>query len=232
MHLTRRTTGSDSFPEVENNLNQGSNNLGQTVPAGLQPRPSDNRIVDREGNVCFTGSAADGTAVVNFSDDLTTRAINSSQSTDFRNYVLASNIGYHFDLDRGYWFEPTGRITYTFAHFDSDAAELGLDDGHTLRLQAGGRLGKTILDQYAGRIWTVAVGAYLYSDVLVEGFVANGQGISSGPLEQDEGKLRVLGTLLGQVTTFDGYSVYAEGEVRGGEDYWGVGGKLGARVEW
>jgi hypothetical protein len=233
MNLTRRTKGTDTFPrEVTNDLNTGnSDNPNNTSPPGLgnqEPGNLDTPVIDGEGNVCFSGDPRP----LDFSDTLETVNINSSQSTDFRNYVLASNIGYHFDLDRGYWFEPTGRITYTFAHFDSDADELGLDDGHTLRLQAGGRLGKTIVERSAGRIWTAAVGAYLYSDVLIEGFVADGQGISSGPLEQDEGKLRVLGSLLAQVTTFDGYSVYAEGEVRGGEDYWGVGGKLGARVEW
>ncbi len=259
--LTQKTSGTDRFPRSVFNANannitaptlqlnrgveldangkpinkageddiQNAKDRGLTTTTGnLSPGTNNTEvIVDKQGNVCFGKDAAD--TQFGFTD-VQSSTFSSSKSTDYRNFTLASNIGYWFDLGQGYWLEPVGTITFTYANFDSDAAALGLEDGQSLRLWGGSRLGRTVINQPGGYLTTMAVGAFLYSDVLVNGFSATG--LSPGPLEQDEGKLRVAGTISGQINWFDGYSLLAEGNVRGGEDYWGIGGRLGGRVEW
>jgi len=110
------------------------------------------------------------------------------------------------------------------------AATLGLSDGEALRLQGGARIGADWVgpDRH---LWSVSFLAAVYSDVMVNGFTAPGGG-TGVTLATDEGKVRALGQLRAKVTTRDGISYYVQGEVRGGEDYWGVGGKAGVRLEW
>lgn len=246
--LTRRTVGTDTFSRTFTRapqLNTGFNNPPQeTDPAGLQLGQNDGAtaggvtnvtdgnssrvIVDGESNACFGGTRENATfELAAPSSD----AINISQSADFRNYIVASTIGYQYDLNGGFFFEPTGTVTFTYSDFDGDAFQLGLADGHTLRLQGGGRIGYSFIDVREGHIVTTAVGGYLYSDVLVDGYTTD-DGFSTGASAQDEGELRVLGTVDAQIAWLNGYALYAQGEVRGGDDYWGVAGKLGARVEW
>ena len=51
-------------------------------------------------------------------------------------------------------------------------------------------------------------------------------------LEDDEGKVRALGQLRVKATTMHGFSYYGQAEMRGGEDYFGVAGKVGLRYDW
>jgi hypothetical protein len=95
-------------------------------------------------------------------------------------------------------------------------------------LQAGVRVGSDWVG-YDRRFWTVSFLAALYSDVLVDGFTIGGGTVV---LDTDEGKLRALGQLRVKTTTYHGVSYYGQAEVRGGEDYFGVAGKLGVRYDW
>jgi len=147
-------------------------------------------------------------------------------STDVTNYVIAGNI-YHRRSYGHYWLEPTAGFRFVDSQFGSGAAALGFDDGHSLRLQAGLRVGSDWVG-HDGRLWSVSFLSGLYSDVVVDGFTAAGTTV----VESDEGEVRALGQLRAKVTTRDGLSYYGQAEVRGGADYFGVGGKLGLRYEW
>jgi hypothetical protein len=156
-------------------------------------------------------------------------------STDLTNYVIAANVYYRHDLGHTFlghplWLEPVMGIRYVASQFGSGAAALQLSDGEALRLHAGARIGADWVSPDR-RLWSVSFLAGIYSDVMVNGFTApsGGGGVT---LATDEGKVRALGQLRAKVTTRDGISYYVQAEGRAGEDYWGVGGKAGIRVEW
>ena len=97
--------------------------------------------------------------------------------------------------------------------------------------RAGVRIGRDWVSA-DDRLWGISFLTAVYSDVLVNGFVASGVGGADTTLESDEGKVRVLGQLRAKVTVREGISYYGQAEVRGGADYIGVGGKVGVRYEW
>jgi hypothetical protein len=65
---------------------------------------------------------------------------------------------------------------------------------------------------------------------MVNGFTAGGAGDVT--LQTDEGKVRAIGQLRAKVRTQDGLTYYGQAEIRGGDDYFGVAGKLGVRYDW
>jgi hypothetical protein len=155
----------------------------------------------------------------------------TTQETSAINLIVAENLGYHFDLPYDNWIEPLIGVRYTFSTYGSNAASLGLEDGNAVRVHGGARFGFTRFtpDRY---IWTTSFTALLYSDVWIQGFVTNADGFSAGALLADEGKLRVLGALTSKVDLLNGISAFAEVQARYGQDYWGIGGRIGARYEW
>jgi hypothetical protein len=160
--------------------------------------------------------------------DPATMVSSSRDQTTLRNFTLANSIGQRFELKNGLWFEPSGSIRFAYSDYGSDANVLGLKDGYALRLEAGAKIGSaSALNR--DTVWVNAIGAYVYSDVLVNGLVIASTGSSA---ESDEGKVRVRGVLQSRLEFSNGTSVYAEFGARGGEDYWGYSGKLGGRVEW
>jgi hypothetical protein len=76
------------------------------------------------------------------SNPQTTKAVFVGSTTQ-RDFILADNTGYHFDLKSGYWIEPLVGFQYTYTTYGSNAADLGLTDGQALRLQGGARVGLT-----------------------------------------------------------------------------------------
>jgi len=93
------------------------------------------------------------------------------------------------------------------------------------------RFGSSVLLDRGQQLTTVLTGL-LYSDVIVDGYIANSSGLPPSVAEVDEGKLRVLGMLQSKLDLPNGLSYYDQVEVRGGEDVIGFGGKLGIRTEW
>jgi hypothetical protein len=160
--------------------------------------------------------------------DPATTVSSSRDQTTLRNFTVANSIGQRFELKNGIWFEPSGSIRFAYSDYGNDANILGLKDGYALRLEVGGKVGSaSALNR--DTVWINAIGAYVYSDVLVNGLVVASTGSST---ESDEGRLRVRGVVQSRLEFSNGTSVYAEFGARGGEDYWGYGGKLGGRVEW
>jgi hypothetical protein len=160
---------------------------------------------------------------------LSTGCGSAAGSTDLTNYVVASNLYYRHNLGHSYWFEPTLGFRYVRSDFGSGAGRLGLADGEAFRIQGGARIGRDWVssDRY---LWSVSLLGLLYSDVAVDGFVFTAGGATA--LDLDEGALRVLGQLRAKVTSPEGLTYYGQVEVRGGDEYFGIGGKLGMRVEW
>ncbi len=154
------------------------------------------------------------------------------EKADFENYTFGARIGTRIDIDtaQGTWWEPSANLTYLFSNFGSDGVRLGFDDGHLLTLQGGARWGITQFNDNGGYFWTVAAGAYAFSDVLIDGFAADGFGPAA--FETEEGEIRALGTLQLSATWLNGMTWYSEGQIRGGEDLFGVGGKIGGRIQW
>jgi hypothetical protein len=146
------------------------------------------------------------------------------------NFTLGMNAAYRFDLHDGYWFEPTAGFRYTYTGYGSGASSLNLDDGQVLRLQAGARIGTSWNSH--GFKWSPSLLGLLYSDVLVRGFTLNDSGFASGASSVDEGKLRALGQLVLKLEDGTGMSYTAQADVRGGQDVFGYGGRLGIRYEW
>lgn len=177
----------------------------------------------------------------------------------FRNYVMAGNAGVRYDLTSRSKLELTTGARFTYAEFDSKGADLGIVDGHVIRLQAGAHYRHlSYVDPYLS--WTNSIGIAVYSDVLISGFsrplagrpigseciidsnrctiVANplGTGGSSalgpGAPKADEGAVRVSGTLQSRLDMGWGASAFVEINARYGDDYWGAGGRIGGRIEW
>ena len=147
------------------------------------------------------------------------------------NYTVSSNAYYRYDLGGNSWFEPTAGIRFTYTDFGRDAFALDLQDGRVLRLQAGARIGSS-WDVGSRYTFAASLLGLVYSDVWVDGFTLVDTGFVSTVSNVDEGKLRGLGQINLKLDNGRGVSYGAEVAVRGGEDVWGVGGRLGVRYEW
>lgn len=165
-------------------------------------------------------------------------------SASVTNYMIQANASRRYELTERHWWEPTAGVRYTYTDFGNDPSNtvfntgdpqtpgrLGLEDGYALRLQFGARLGERV-ETADGYIWTTTVGAFLYSDVLVNGFdsISGQTGEFVGPV--DEGELRVLGQLETRLDVGNGTTYLFQAEVRGGDDVFGAAGQIGVRYEW
>lgn len=165
-------------------------------------------------------------------------------STSLTNHSLVGNINYRIPLSGSFWLEPTAGIQARWVDYASSAAQLGLANGHLLRIQGGARLGWDF--DYAGIKITPIITGLAYSDVTVTGgFVEFGQGGGFGATSTQLGvsgtsviNIRQQGLLRGQgiltvVADFgNGWSGFVQGDVRGGKDLFGAGGKGGIRYQW
>ena len=167
-----------------------------------------------------------------------------SGSTNLRNHSILANFNYRIPLYGSFWMEPTAGLQARWTDYGSSAAQLGLADGHLFRLQAGARLGWD-LDYGTVRITPIITGL-AYSDVSVRGgFVDFAQTGTFGATTQNLGvsgtsiiNIRQEGLLRGQgiftlVGDFgNGMTAFVQGDVRGGKDLFGAGGKAGLRYQW
>jgi hypothetical protein len=160
-------------------------------------------------------------------------ATSGSGSTRALNYVTFGNVNYKMYFTPMTWWEPTAGFKFTYTDYDNaSAALLGLTDGYILRLQGGARIGADY-DFYDVRVRPVLTGL-LYSDVIMEGGALQ-NGVFLGPAglaDAEEGKLRVQGIGTLNFDHRSGVKTFVQADVRGGRDYFGVGGKGGIRWEW
>src|SRR5262249_36560913 len=97
----------------------------------------------------------------------TSAVFQGAGSTNLINYGIVWNIQQKIFLSNASWLEPTVGIRYYIADYDSDAAALGLADGHVLRLQAGARLGTQFF--WNNFLVTPVLTGLVYGDPVVSG---------------------------------------------------------------
>jgi hypothetical protein len=157
--------------------------------------------------------------------------------TDFVNYTVQGNLNYRIPVTPIVFIEPTVGFRYIRSDYANGAGALfGLADGEVWRIQGGAKLGANL--DYGNVIVTPSVTGLAYSDVAISGGVLN---VVGGPftaagggviLPDDEGKIRGQGILNINFDWKNGVQAFIEGNVRGGEDLWGYGGRGGIRVQF
>jgi hypothetical protein len=154
-----------------------------------------------------------------------------SGSTKLNNYTTTGNLNYRIPLSAISWIEPTAGVQYTQSDYDSSAAALGLSNGHLVKVQGGARYG---VETFLGNaVLTTTLTGLAYDDVLVTGgFIQNVAFGSNALIINDQGLLRGQGILAFNLAINSGVSLFAQGDVRGGQDLFGAGGKGGIRVTW
>jgi hypothetical protein len=160
----------------------------------------------------------------------TAAAVNTSgsASTDVNNYSITANGAYRIPSSASTWWEPTAGFRYTRSDYDNSAAVLGMADGEVWRVQGGVRFGA---DTYWGGTQVVAtLTGLVYSDVSISGLVLNSGTFGGAVVPDDEGKVRGMGILGLNFIYSPAITTYVNAEVRGGDDYFGVGGRVGLRV--
>jgi hypothetical protein len=155
----------------------------------------------------------------------------ASGSTQVTNFTTSGNVNYRFPLTAASWVEPTAGVQLTYSDYDASAAALGLTNGHLIKVQGGARYG---FDSYFGNArLTTSITGLAYSDVDVTGgFIQNVAFGNNALIINDQGLLRGEGILAFNLAYADGVSLFALGDVRGGKDLFGVGGKAGVRYQW
>ena len=145
------------------------------------------------------------------------------------NSSYALNVNYRIWSAGNQWLEPTAGIRYSRTDMGTEASQFGFSDGDVLRLQSGLRYGLGERTSY-GFLTTTMTGL-LYSDVAINGFSAPVN--TAAPISKvDEGKVRVQGILRSKLDYGNGFSNFGEVDMRGCDDYFAIGGKIGLRYEW
>jgi hypothetical protein len=152
-------------------------------------------------------------------------------STRLNNYTTNGNLNYRLPISTISWIEPTIGFQYTQSDYDASAAALGLTNGHLVKLQGGARYG---VEYYWGPAkLTATLTGLAYEDVSITGgFIQNVAFGTNGLIINDQGLLRGQGILALNLAYANGVSLFAQGDVRGGKDLFGGGGKGGFRVMW
>ena len=148
---------------------------------------------------------------------------------------VAENIQYKYWLGGPTFFEPTVGYMYTRALFDGSGAAFGLQDGTTLRVQAGARVGSVLNFDGVRVVPTLTALAY-------ENAIQHGTAVSTSPtlpagvvlplIPTDRGLVR--GEVIPQLNFYfsDGLRAFLQGGVRFGRDMVGGTAKAGLMRTW
>ena len=165
---------------------------------------------------------------------LASQAFSGAGSTNLTNYGIVWNIQQKILLSNASWIEPTVGLKYYIADYDSSAAQLGLAEGHLLRMQAGARLGTQFL--WNNVVVTPILTGLVYGDPIVSGFavtdtvfLGTAGGVASAATQ---GKVRGQGIGAVKFDFGNGLSSFVQADIRGGSDYYGYGGRAGVRFVW
>jgi hypothetical protein len=157
--------------------------------------------------------------------------ISGSASTGLNDYIAAGNFYYKIIDAYTWWLEPTAGFRFTQSSYDASAAALGLASGHASRVQGGMRLAGNYF--WGGVLVTPSIPGLAYDDVDVTGQVVTGGQFNASPIiPLDQGKVRGQGILALNFDYGTGVSTYVSGEVHGGSNLFGAGGKAGIRYQW
>lgn len=149
-------------------------------------------------------------------------------STDVVNVSISGNANYRILTSASTWWEPTAGFRYTHSNYGSSAALLGMTDGEVWRLQGGARLGAEYFWGATQMVTTLT--GLVYSDVSISGLVINTGAFGGAAVPNEEGEVRGLVALGLNFLNGPATTTFVNGEVRFGDEYFGVGGKVGIRV--
>jgi outer membrane autotransporter protein len=150
-------------------------------------------------------------------------------STDVVNISISANANYRIPTSATTWWEPTVGFRYTHSNYGSNAFVLGMDDGEIWRLQGGARFGAQYY--WGATLVNATFTALVYSDVSISGLVIAGGSFEGGSaVPSEEGEVRGMGILALNFIHSPTYTTFINAEVRGGDEYFGAGGKIGVRV--
>jgi hypothetical protein len=154
-------------------------------------------------------------------------------SVSLLNSTVVGNFNYRFDLYPNVWIEPTVGVQYTNSSYGSGAAQLGLADGHLVRLQGGARFGISTLISN-GVLMTTTLTGLAYNDVVVQGGIIPLNAFEGNNLlvQADQGFMRGQGGLALKFDFGNGMSSFVQGDVYGGAHLFGASGKAGVRYQW
>jgi hypothetical protein len=157
--------------------------------------------------------------------------------TDLVNYSVQGDLYYRIFTTPIVFIEPTFGFRYIRGDYANGASALfGLADGEVWRVQGGAKIGANL--DYGNVLVTPSITGLAYSDVSINGGVINAVG---GPftaagggviLPDDEGRVRGMGILNVSFDWKNGVQAFIEGNVRGGEDLFGYGGRGGVRIQF
>jgi len=193
----------------------GPGGSGPGGDIGVSPRPG-------------PGSGSGRVEVIGFN------SISSSVSGRMTDIVAAGNVGYRLAIPRtdAGWFEPTAGFMYVHVTYSNSVQTLGLTTGNALRLQGGARIGADLFWNNV-RV-TPSLTGLVYSDVSVSGFVVPTaqEAFPVAVVPSDQGKVRGEGIAGLNFDFGNGLTSFVQGQVRGGRDLIGAGGKGGLRYQW
>jgi hypothetical protein len=144
-----------------------------------------------------------------------------------QNFSVTGNAQYKFAVLTNSFIEPTAGFGYTQTTFSDVPVTLDLVNGHTTRVQGGARFG-TAWD-YNGIHFEPTLLGLAYSDVQITGTPLQSIGVV---VPTDEGKVRGEFDLTLNVDFGSGFSGFAEGDVRFGDNLVGAAIKGGLRKQW
>jgi hypothetical protein len=145
------------------------------------------------------------------------------------NAGLSGNIQYKNKFGASF-VEPTAGFSFTRTMFGDNAALMGLQDGSTLRLQAGARFG-TAFNAY-GISFEPTLAVLAYSNVIADGTTVATVPVPVPVTPTDQGLLRGEVDPELNVDFNNGYSAYVRGSVRFGSEMVGGFAKVGLRKQF
>jgi Autotransporter beta-domain len=183
------------------------------------------------GRVDFLRLSESFSETLNFGGATGAVPISGSGATNLNDYIAAGNVYYKLIDARAWWLEPTAGFRFTQSSYDSSAAALGLASGHVWRVQGGMRLAGNYY--WGGVLVTPTITGLAYEDVQVTGQVVTAGQFNASPIiPLDQGKVRGQGILALNFDYGNGVSTFVSGEVHGGSNLFGAGGKAGVRYQW
>jgi outer membrane autotransporter protein len=162
-----------------------------------------------------------------------TSVANLPSDANMTNYSLLGNIGYKFNLNEGWYIEPTSGFEYVRIDLSNQRIAVAttslLDDAHLLRARIGARVGTSWVSNNL-RIEPSLLALAYYNFEASGAILPTGGGSIVLPLDQG----KVLGELQGSVNILDqatGISGFVRGDLRFNDDLIGGGIKLGLRKQ-
>ena len=145
------------------------------------------------------------------------------------NAGVSGNIQYKNKFGNSF-FEPTAGFSFTRTMFGDNAALMGLQDGSTLRLQAGARFGAVFDINGIGVEPTLALLAY--SNVIADGTSVSTVSVPVPVVPTDKDRVRGEADPELNLDFKNGYSAYVRGTVRFGGELVGGSAKIGLRKQF